>query len=77
MGHPNAQSASFSTAPSASAAFEELPKDALVQEEDVPGYRADNYYPVTLGEVLNDRYRVVAKLGYGVGSTVWLCRDLK
>ena len=48
-----------------------------MQEEDVPGYRADNYYPVTLGEVLNDRYRVVAKLGYGVGSTVWLCRDVK
>lgn len=77
MAHPTAQSAAFSIASSTSASFEEIPKDVIVQEESVPGYRADSYYPVALGEVLNDRYRVVAKLGYGVGSTVWLCRDLK
>ncbi|OAA65294.1 protein kinase [Niveomyces insectorum RCEF 264] len=66
--------ASFST--SSKAVVEELPKDAVVQEEDVPGYNARDYYPVNIGEVLQDRYRVAAKLGYGVGSTVWLCRDL-
>merc|ERR1712098_895951 len=28
-------------------------------------------------KVLKDRYQVVAKLGYGASSTVWLCRDLR
>lgn len=40
------------------------------------GYNADTYYPVQIGEVLNSRYQVVGKLGYGVTSTVWLARDL-
>lgn len=30
-----------------------------------------------IGEVIKDRYQVVAKLGYGTSSTVWLCRDLR
>nr|XP_001399366.2 protein kinase domain protein [Aspergillus niger CBS 513.88] len=29
-----------------------------------------------LGEVLNSRYQVITKLGFGASSTVWLCRDL-
>lgn len=41
------------------------------------GYKPENYYPVYLGEVFKERYQVVAKLGYGVYSTVWLCRDLQ
>jgi hypothetical protein len=32
---------------------------------------------VHLGEVFQSRYQVVAKLGFGVYSTVWLCRDLQ
>ncbi|ROT40445.1 protein kinase [Sodiomyces alkalinus F11] len=61
---------------SSARAFRELPVSDIVEEEGVPGYRADDFYPVSLGEVLADRYRIVAKLGFGVGSTVWLCRDL-
>ncbi|TKA65664.1 hypothetical protein B0A55_08787 [Friedmanniomyces simplex] len=57
-------------------AFEALKPDVLIKEETLPGYRAERYYPVTFGQVLNDRYEVVAKLGYGTASTVWLCRDL-
>ncbi|KAK5729208.1 hypothetical protein LTR15_002350 [Elasticomyces elasticus] len=47
----------------------------LIEEETLPDYRADGYYPVNIGEVFNNRYRVVGKLGYGTASTVWLCRD--
>jgi hypothetical protein len=32
---------------------------------------------VRLGEVFESRYQVVAKLGHGTASTVWLCRDLR
>ncbi|RMZ79960.1 hypothetical protein DV738_g3025, partial [Chaetothyriales sp. CBS 135597] len=47
-----------------------------VEEETLPFYRREDYYPMRIGEVLQDRYQVVAKLGYGTGSTVWLSRDL-
>jgi hypothetical protein len=45
------------------------------EEETLPGYIAEHYYPAHIGEVLHDRYRIVCKLGYGVYSTVWLCKD--
>lgn len=48
----------------------------LVEEETIPGYKANNYYPVTIGQIFRDRYRTIGKLGYGSASTVWLCRDL-
>jgi hypothetical protein len=48
-----------------------------MEEELVPGYRPSDFYPVKLGEVFNDRYQVITKLGCGVGSTAWLCRDLR
>ncbi|OJI83058.1 hypothetical protein ASPTUDRAFT_57031 [Aspergillus tubingensis CBS 134.48] len=47
-----------------------------VEEETLPTYDVKKYYPVRLGEVLDGRYQVVAKLGYDVTSTVWLGRDL-
>ena len=37
--------------------------------------RRKRYYPVKIGEVYNGRYRIIAKLGYGAYSTVWLARD--
>lgn len=48
-----------------------------IEEETLPTYRPEKYYPVQQGEVLNNRYQVLAKLGYGVTSTVWLSRDLQ
>lgn len=42
----------------------------------MPGYHPDRFYPITIGQVLNERYQVATKLGFGAGSTVWLCRDL-
>ncbi|KAK4933863.1 hypothetical protein LTR66_015853 [Elasticomyces elasticus] len=47
----------------------------LIDEENNPKYNAQNFYPMRLGERLNDRYEVVAKLGYGMTATVWLARD--
>ncbi|KAE8357311.1 kinase-like domain-containing protein [Aspergillus caelatus] len=47
-----------------------------VEEETLPPYSPEKYYPVQQGEVFNDRYQVLAKLGYGVTSTVCFARDL-
>ncbi|BCR96485.1 uncharacterized protein AKAW2_21425A [Aspergillus luchuensis] len=48
-----------------------------LEEESLPDYRAERFYPVHLGEVFNSRYQVITKLGFGSSSTVWLCRDLQ
>ncbi|PLB37916.1 kinase-like domain-containing protein [Aspergillus candidus] len=34
-------------------------------------------FPTHIGEILNHRYQIVGKLGYGSSATVWLCRDLR
>lgn len=47
-----------------------------IEEEKLPFYEHEQYYPVDVGEVFNSRYQVVGKLGYGAYSTVWLCHDL-
>ncbi|KAK2757686.1 hypothetical protein FQN54_004655 [Arachnomyces sp. PD_36] len=56
--------------------FEVVDHSELVEEETLPEYKAERYYPVHIGQVFNNRYQVVGKLGYGVTSTVWLARDL-
>lgn len=48
-----------------------------VEEETLPKYNAHLFYPTRLDEVLNDRYQVVTKLGFGVTATVWLARDFQ
>lgn len=47
-----------------------------IEEETLPKYNPDHFYPARLDEVLDDRYKIVAKLGYGMTATVWLARDL-
>ncbi|KAL3495915.1 kinase-like domain-containing protein [Aspergillus germanicus] len=39
-------------------------------------YLRKHFYPVHLYEILNNRYQVAAKIGWGTSSTVWLARDL-
>jgi hypothetical protein len=56
--------------------FTILSEHEKIEEESVPGYKAESFYPVILGDVFNSRYQVLAKLGFGTASTVWLCRDL-
>ena len=56
--------------------FQKIVASQLVEEENLPGYLAEHYYPVRIGELLRSRYQIVGKLGFGVTSTVWLARDL-
>jgi hypothetical protein len=46
--------------------FEKLPLDHKhkVEEETVPQYKVEKFYPVRLGEVFRSKYQVVAKLGF-------------
>lgn len=55
----------------------DLDHSFAIEEETVRGYKAEHYFPVQIGQIFRDRYRVVGKLGYGSASTVWLCHDLR
>lgn len=46
-----------------------------LEEESLPGYDPEEFYPVRLGDTIKSRYHVIGKLGYGANSTVWFCRD--
>ncbi|KAE8369968.1 U4/U6 small nuclear ribonucleo protein PRP4 [Aspergillus caelatus] len=58
------------------AGFSLLDTSLKIEEETSPTYHPEKYYPTQIGEVLDNRYQVLAKLGYGVTSTVWFGRDL-
>ncbi|MCJ1401818.1 hypothetical protein MMC11_005035 [Xylographa trunciseda] len=47
-----------------------------MEEELLPHYNARHFFPVEPGKVFGKRYKMIAKLGYGSGSTIWLARDL-
>ncbi|KAJ5796094.1 uncharacterized protein N7518_004634 [Penicillium psychrosexuale] len=51
-------------------------KDITSPCEWVEDYRPGGYHPVVLGDVFNQQYKVIRKLGEGSYSTVWLARDL-
>lgn len=46
-----------------------------IEEQTLPSYDRKQYYPVKIGEILKCKYRIIAKLGYGAYSTVWLAKD--
>ena len=46
------------------------------EQEDPRDYTKGGYHPVKIGQMYNERYHVVRKLGWGHFSTVWLCWDL-
>jgi len=54
-----------------------LPAEAVVDEERIPGYISEHYYPANPGDVLEGRYRLVTKIGWGSSSTVWLAFDTR
>ncbi|WEW60993.1 hypothetical protein PRK78_006482 [Emydomyces testavorans] len=54
--------------------FEFLVEDASNYD---PKQTEHRYYPICLGEVLNQQYRIEHKLGHGGFSTVWMAHDLK
>lgn len=45
------------------------------REEGRENYKKGGYHPVKIGDVFNNRYTVISKLGWGHFSTVWLCED--
>lgn len=49
----------------------------LLEEETLPWYKPDQFYPVRIGQTFESKYMVIGKLGYGAYSTVWLCRDIR
>ncbi|KAK6430586.1 hypothetical protein LTR95_013258 [Oleoguttula sp. CCFEE 5521] len=59
-----------------SSGFKLLNSDDKIDEEKLPWYSKDLYYPVRIGEVFRSRYQTLGKLGYGTRSTVWLGRGL-
>ncbi|KAF2807179.1 kinase-like protein [Mytilinidion resinicola] len=59
-----------------SSGFATLDEAVKLEEERMPHYEKSVYYPVRIGDVFQDRYRVLSKLGFGANSTVWFCRDL-
>ncbi|XP_077582537.1 SRSF protein kinase 3-like [Stigmatopora nigra] len=46
------------------------------EQENPADYGKGGYHPVEIGEIFEDRYQVVKKLGWGHFSTVWLCWDM-
>ncbi|KAM0288491.1 hypothetical protein ACHAO9_007137 [Fusarium lateritium] len=57
--------------------FDLIDEDIKVEEEEIPDYLPSRFYPVYLGQVFQDRYQAVTKLGFGSSSTIWLARDLR
>lgn len=57
--------------------FELVNAARMIEEEILPTYSPEKYYPVRLGQIFHDRYQVVGKVGYGGSSTVWLARDFQ
>ncbi|EZF44576.1 hypothetical protein H112_02179 [Trichophyton rubrum D6] len=57
--------------------FVKLDSSGKTKEEELPEYIAEDFYPVYIGDVLASKYLVVAKLGFGSTSTIWLCRDVQ
>ncbi|KAI4233415.1 MAG: hypothetical protein L6R40_007079 [Gallowayella cf. fulva] len=56
--------------------FKILPSDQQIEEEVHDNTTKGRYYPVQIGDVINEKYQVLGKLGYSLGSTVWLANEL-
>ncbi|KAJ9314293.1 hypothetical protein DTO271D3_5522 [Paecilomyces variotii] len=61
-----------SSADSAPLPFEYVPVEEV---ERLEKYQPGGYHPIMIGDILQSRYRVAHKLGYGTYSTTWLCQD--
>jgi serine/threonine protein kinase len=44
--------------------------------EELTGYRTGGFCPIRIGQMLGSKYEIIAKLGYGGYSTVWLAKDV-
>ncbi|KAK0107083.1 hypothetical protein ONS95_003792 [Cadophora gregata] len=55
------------------AGFDEIEENS----EPIDQYDTKLYYPLTIGDVLDERYKIVHKLGWGGCSTVWMAHDTR
>lgn len=49
----------------------------LLEEEHLDKFKARQYYPANIGDIYDEKYQVLGKLGFGSTSTVWLARNLQ
>lgn len=49
--------------------------ETSIEQEDSAQYKKGGYHPVQVGDLFENRYLVIKKIGWGQFSTVWLCRD--
>ncbi|KAF2733229.1 kinase-like protein [Polyplosphaeria fusca] len=54
---------------------ETIPNSERIEEEQLQNWTPSRFFSVTIGMLLNNRYKVIGKLGYGGNSTIWLCKD--
>ncbi|KAJ9375692.1 hypothetical protein DTO063F5_9212 [Paecilomyces variotii] len=48
-----------------------------IDEEICPGYNSKKFYPARPGEILDNPYQILVKVGWGVSSTTWFARDMR
>lgn len=46
-------------------------------EEGKSAYQSGGFHPVYIGDIFDERFKVLNKIGYGRYSTVWLVKDLQ
>jgi len=56
--------------------YKVIDPSTLIEEERLPHYDKHIFYPVRIGDIFQNQYQVVSKLGFGSNSTVWFCHDL-
>lgn len=54
---------------------EDLLKSSDSDLDEPLDYKENSYFPVRVGSVINSRYHIIKKLGWGHFSTVWLSWD--
>ena len=54
-----------------------LPSDQKIEEEAHDTISKRRYYPMRIGDIITNKYQVLGKLGYGLGSTVWLANEFR
>ena len=62
---------------SRSSGYKALPPDQNIEEEAHDAISKCRYHPVRIGDIIASKYRIVGKLGYGIGSTVWLANEFR